>query len=337
MPVDLTQVLQRLINNKIRLSAVIALVLGLVLVLVTENHNHGITVDCFKATVPESRNESGSKTDAKLHDDRALAAFKCSLEGSTLLWKVVEHLASALILFGLWHCISEAAVRREHDRHQQLLVGAALTPIVETVQATIDRSSEATIAAMKEKTGDGVMPPFFDDMKKVGVSRAYYTISFPHVHTKLMAAQDVWILAGHGGTLVCDRLKDCLPERFRTKRGSTTIVLIDPNSPATKVLSHKKGESAHIDRSVTTTVNWLKSLECRKEHARRILGHDFIPHYDVIVADDWAIRIDHFLSHTGVDSLCLELALEDSSSFAYLKRIMDDINLVMSDAATRDL
>jgi hypothetical protein len=268
----------------------LSLAVGLILVLAIELHHGGaeqnMTGSAVLGALPSISVDPATKETLSTWQIKELdLAAQGGTPAVKILLKVLEHLGVAFIIFGMWHVGSEAMAKFFDDNEFELIVDAALS---KKLVADADSVRRACLSAQASQV----------DATNHGITQLVGDWNLTELRSKVLQAKEVKILAGSGGYVICKLLSATLKSRLSMGPGTTKIALVNPSADFIDTWQ-KKEPGKEYKKEISDTIAAIKRWNGASGHDLQLKGYEWLPNYQLIIADDFVMCTPHFITETS--------------------------------------
>lgn len=249
------------------------------------------------------------------------------------IWPVIlEHLATAIFILGVWHTFDHLLIRREFNieirneieelrdslKEQDMLTEAKLTDAFEISRKGLEErldEAKSYFATAKHDAQFGLVSTFHE-ANHFGFSSM---ITESHSLTAVMADGYSWL----------GRHNEAFLERFKHQKRSTTFILVHPESDLIPVISRKIGMSPALYKErIYATVREIRKIAGTADVT--ILGHSLINCHAIYLADKEVVYSPYFLSSQR--RIPPVIALKDAGASSFFQKLTSDISFLEKEA-----
>lgn len=249
------------------------------------------------------------------------------------IWPVIlEHLATAIFILGVWHTFDHLLIRREFNKE----IRNEIEDLGESLKQQ-SATSETNLASAFDVSRKGLETRL--DEAKSYFSTAKHDAQFGLVSTFHEANHfgfSSMIEESHSLTAVMadgyswfGRHNEAFLERFKHQKRITTFIFVHPESDLIPVISRKIGMTPGLYKErIYATVREIRKIAGTAEVT--ILGHSLINCHSVYLADKEAVYSPYFLSSQR--RIPPVIVMKDAGAGSFFQKLTYDIGFLEKEA-----
>lgn len=257
---------------------------------------------------------------AKITDGEVLLPVKS-------IWIViVEHIATALFILGIWHAIDHLLIRREFNSEIMEALGQVKKDLIDTMLSFAETEAlkmealEQGVSNAVSKLEQSLSTARRDQL--FGLVSTHHDASTYDLSEEIRSSENFTAVMADGYAWT-NRHLDAFRQRFSNPSRTTTIITIHPDSDQLGVVSRKSGLSPEAYRQkILWTARQLREIAGPGPHLR-LRGHSLVSCHALFMTDSEIVLTPYFLSTQRRSSPVL--VIKDAGENSFFRRVASDV------------